>query len=96
MRTTNETTRRRFLTTAASAPLLLGATCNSLTAAPKKRPPRVDAHLHCFAGNGDSRFPYHRRAPYRPDDAATPEHLLKCMDNGGVDYAVRLVEGGKV
>ncbi|WP_442505452.1 amidohydrolase family protein [Novipirellula sp. SH528] len=47
----------------------------------------VDSHLHCFAGQ-DPRFPYHARAPYRPDAAATPEHLLKCMDNAGVDFAV--------
>ncbi len=47
----------------------------------------VDTHLHCFAGN-DSRFPYHRRAPYRPDAVASPEHLLKCMDGAGVDYAI--------
>jgi hypothetical protein len=47
----------------------------------------VDTHLHCFGGN-DPRFPYHARAPYRPDVAATPEHLLKCMDDAGVDFAV--------
>ncbi|WP_372726015.1 amidohydrolase [Novipirellula sp.] len=46
----------------------------------------VDTHLHCFAGQ-DRRFPYHARAPYRPDAAATPEHLLKCMDDAGVDFA---------
>ncbi len=48
----------------------------------------VDTHLHCFAGSRDSRFPYHARPPYRPDKPATPEHLLKCMDDAGVDYAV--------
>ncbi len=47
----------------------------------------VDTHLHCFAGQ-DPRFPYHDRAPYQPSSAATPEHLLKCMDNAGVDFAV--------
>lgn len=47
----------------------------------------VDTHLHCFAGQ-DRRFPYHARAPYRPDAAATPEHLLKCMDNADVDFAI--------
>src|SRR5579872_1268156 len=56
-------------------------------AAPKKVP-IVDAHLHCFAGTGDRRFPYHERAPYRPEAAATPEQLLKCMDGAGVDYAI--------
>jgi len=47
----------------------------------------VDTHLHCFAGQ-NPRFPYHARAPYRPSSMATPEHLLKCMDDAGVDFAV--------
>ncbi len=53
-----------------------------------RRAPRIDAHLHCFAGKGDSHFPYHERAPYQPDQAATPEHLLRCMNDAGVDYAI--------
>ena len=50
--------------------------------------PVVDTHLHCFAGAGVPQFPYHARAPYRPETAATPEHLLRCMDGSGVDYAI--------
>ena len=50
--------------------------------------PVIDTHLHCFAGRDSKTFPYHERAPYRPEAAATPEHLLKCMDGAGVDYAV--------
>lgn len=49
--------------------------------------PVVDTHLHCFAGS-DARFPYHPRAPYRPEEAATPEHLLRCMEQAGVDFAI--------
>jgi predicted TIM-barrel fold metal-dependent hydrolase len=49
--------------------------------------PVVDTHLHCFAGKNDPRFPYHERAPYHPE-AATPEHLLECMDGAGVDFAI--------
>jgi predicted TIM-barrel fold metal-dependent hydrolase len=49
---------------------------------------RVDTHLHCFAGKDDSRFPYHPRAPYQPEAAATPEHLLACMNQADVDYAI--------
>jgi predicted TIM-barrel fold metal-dependent hydrolase len=49
---------------------------------------RVDTHLHCFAGKNERRFPYHPRAPYTPDEPATPEHLLKCMDAAGVDFAI--------
>ena len=48
----------------------------------------VDTHLHCFAGRKSERFPYHERAPYRPEEIATPQHLLKCMTGAGVDYAV--------
>ena len=48
---------------------------------------RVDTHLHCFAGSGDPRFPYHERAPYRPGEPATPQQLLECMDGAGVDFA---------
>lgn len=50
--------------------------------------PVIDTHLHCFAGAGSRRFPYHERAPYRPGEAATPEYLLECMDGAGVDYAI--------
>jgi predicted TIM-barrel fold metal-dependent hydrolase len=81
-------TRRTFLkTTAVGGAIAIGV-------APKECPaaeiamPLVDTHLHCFAGSKDARFPYHERAPYRPDVAATPEHLLKCMDGAGVAFAV--------
>ncbi len=53
-----------------------------------KLPRLVDTHLHCFAGRNDSRFPYHERAPYRPEESASPEHLLKCMNEGGIDFAI--------
>jgi len=64
----------------AHVPLAIGAESN--------RVPRIDSHLHCFAGSNDKRFPYHERAPYKPNQAATPEHLLRCMQEGGVDYAI--------
>ncbi len=50
--------------------------------------PVVDTHVHCFAGIGDARFPYHRDAPYAPTEIHTPEHLLRCMDGAGVGYAI--------
>ncbi|HSI75542.1 MAG TPA: amidohydrolase family protein [Lunatimonas sp.] len=53
-----------------------------------KEPPIVDAHLHCFDGPDSQAFPYHPRGPYEPAYAATPEHLLKCMDGAGVRYAI--------
>ena len=63
------------------------ATSSRLTAA--ERPTVVvDTHLHCFAGPDDRRFPYHKDGPYTPAEAATPDHLLKCMDGAGVDFAV--------
>ena len=75
------TSRREFL--GATSTLAIGS---HLTAA--DRIPIVDTHLHCFAGVTDKRFPYHADAPYEPEDAATPEHLLACMDGAGVDFAV--------
>jgi predicted TIM-barrel fold metal-dependent hydrolase len=76
--------RREFLL----APVALAATGCTTRRAERTAVPVVDTHLHCFAGANDPRFPYHARAPYRPDAAATPEHLLACMDGAGVDYAV--------
>ncbi len=75
------TTRRQFLST---APAFLLASCAAATETALV----VDSHLHCFAGRNDARFPYHKDAPYQPDAAATPEHLLKCMADGGVDRAI--------
>ncbi len=77
--------RRRFLdsTTALVATAATGAVSKAQGAVP-----RIDTHLHCFAGTNNPRFPYHSRAPYRPEEAATPEHLLKCMDGAGVSGAV--------
>src|SRR4051794_28895480 len=67
----------------------LGATALALGAGPTaKRSPVVDAHVHCFAGKDDRRWPYHARAPYRPPAASTPQELLKAMTGAGVDYAV--------
>lgn len=79
--------RRSFLIAAAAAPVA-AAVLKSNAQAAKDAPPRVDTHLHCFAGKDDARFPYHARAPYRPEEAATPEHLLRCMDGADVDYAI--------
>jgi len=83
-------TRREFLGNALASS---AAIASAVLSAPRLEAAEgqtlvVDTHLHCFAGKDDPRFPYHRRAPYRPDKAATPEHLLDCMDGAGVDYAV--------
>ena len=67
--------------------LSLAAMSKDAAAADQDGSPVVDTHLHCFGGN-DPRFPYHARAPYRPETKATPPHLLKCMDEAGVDFAV--------
>lgn len=76
--------RRTFLKTTAVIPLAANFSLARATDAS----PVVDTHLHCFAGKDDPRFAYHERAPYRPDEPATPQHLLECMDGAGVDYAV--------
>src|SRR5262249_31108754 len=75
-----ELSRRSFLQAAAAALPLL--------ATEDRKTPIVDAHLHCFAGKDDKRFPYHLRGPYQPEKAATPETLLKLMDGAAVDYAI--------
>jgi predicted TIM-barrel fold metal-dependent hydrolase len=53
-----------------------------------RRAPVIDTHLHCFAGKDDPRFPYHADGPYQPAEPATPERLLRCMAEAGVDHAV--------
>ena len=79
--------RRRLLQGGIAAAL---TSLGPLRRAPAADPPvpRVDAHLHCFAGTSDTRFPYHERGPYKPEKPATPEHLLAVMRGGGVDYAI--------
>ena len=78
--------RRQFLQTAATTmPLLTGPL---RAGADDRRAPVIDTHLHCFAGRDVPRFPYHPRGPYQPAEPATPEHLLRCMAEAGVDHAV--------
>ena len=79
--------RRQFLKIAAASPLLVSSGTPQAEAA-ERRVPVIDTHLHCFAGKDDPRFPYHPQGPYQPEQAATPEHLLKCMDEAGVDHAI--------
>lgn len=76
------TSRRGFLVQSAVLPVA------GFVHAQDPRPPIVDTHLHCFAGRADKRFPYHERAPYRPEEVATPEHLLRLMEGTGVDHAI--------
>jgi predicted TIM-barrel fold metal-dependent hydrolase len=78
--------RRQFLQATAGACAASVALNNA--SASQAGGPRVDAHLHCFAGKSDARFPYHERGPYQPADSATPERLLACMSQAGVDYAI--------
>lgn len=80
---------RRDWTRSVAAGLAFGGLLDrNAMCAEENNPVIVDTHLHCFAGASDARFPYHERGPYQPAEAATPEHLLKCMDEGGVDYAI--------
>jgi predicted TIM-barrel fold metal-dependent hydrolase len=72
-----------------AAPAATALAANTVSGEEQTSKPRlVDTHLHCFAGPKDKRFPYHERAPYQPDEAATPEQLLHCMDGAGVAFAV--------
>ena len=79
--------RRAFLQAGSIVSLAAAGGIMPLIAVPKTAPV-IDTHLHCFAGTKDARFPYHARAPYRPEPAATPEHLLKCMEGAGVSHAI--------
>ena len=79
-------TRRRFLGTASLA--TVAGCAGRSTGGGGEGSPIVDCHVHCFAGPDDPRFPYHERAPYRPDKPATPARLLRLMDKAGVNYAV--------
>lgn len=79
--------RRHFMGVLASTCAVGAAGAARSQTSTNTTPPVIDTHLHCFAGN-DTRFPYHPLGPYRPDKAATPEHLLQCMDGAGVDYAI--------
>jgi predicted TIM-barrel fold metal-dependent hydrolase len=81
-------TRRRFIAAVAAVPAVAILEHLGQARRPLDRAPVVDTHLHCFAGKDDARFPYHKDAPYKPDDSASPEHLLACMKDAGVDYAV--------
>jgi predicted TIM-barrel fold metal-dependent hydrolase len=78
--------RRHFLQTTLAA--TAAAAGSQASAQQSPRPLRIDTHLHCFAGIADKRFAYHERGPYKPEKPATPEHLLDCMKQAGVDYAV--------
>jgi len=80
-------TRRTFLQVGTVASLAAVGRAIPLIAG-AKAVPVIDTHLHCFAGAKDARFPYHARAPYRPEPAATPEHLLKCVEGAGVSHAI--------
>lgn len=80
--------RRQLIRSAAGiVPISTMLDGTAITSAAETSSVVVDTHLHCFGGQ-DVRFPYHAQAPYRPDVTATPEHLLKCMDGAGVDFAV--------
>ena len=81
------TSRRSFLLASAGSVTAVAAGRIALAGEVAKSP-LVDTHVHCFAGKGEKRFPYHARGPYQPEDVATPEHLIQCMDDAGVDYAV--------
>jgi predicted TIM-barrel fold metal-dependent hydrolase len=80
--------RRQMLQGGAGLAIAAAVQQRSRAAALQAKAPRVDAHLHCFAGANDARFPYAERGPYKPEKPATPEHLLKCMAEAGVDYAI--------
>ena len=88
-----QSTRREFVRATAAGLGALAFASQPIAAAKdaekgQAKTPVIDTHLHCFAGTADKRFPYHPKGPYQPQEAATPEHLLACMQGAGVDYAI--------
>lgn len=75
-------TRRQFLLSATAGPFCAPASFAA------ERMPVIDTHLHCFAGATSTKYPYHQNGPYQPAEPATPEHLLACMKEAGVDHAI--------
>jgi len=80
--------RRQVLQQGVAAATIASLPLARIAADETSSSPRIDTHLHCFAGKDDRRFPYHALAPYAPDKPATPEHLLACMRQAEVDYAI--------
>lgn len=80
---TNTMNRRSFLAMAAASTTALKAQLTRTNHSPV-----IDTHVHCFAGQADTRFPYHARAPYRPDEPSTPQYLIRRMNEAGVDFAI--------
>jgi len=78
-------TRREFV---AGATVLLAGCASAPPPRPKNKVPVVDAHVHCFAGFDNPRYPYHPDAPYRPPEPSRPEQLIAVMDAAGVDRAI--------
>ena len=78
--------RREFVVGAGA--LLAGGCSSSAPARPKNQVPVVDAHVHCFAGFDNPKYPYHPDAPYRPPEPARPDQLIRAMDGAGVDFAI--------
>ncbi len=87
---TTTSARREFLGTMSTVGLAAIATTVSpaILVADERRSPIVDTHVHCFAGKADARFPYHKGGAYQPEKASTPEDLLDCMKQAGVDFTV--------
>jgi len=81
-------TRREFLGGAAAFAAAAAGCSGAPPARPRNAVPVVDTHVHCFAGYDNPRYPYHPDAPYKPETAARPDQLLRCMDGAGVDHAI--------
>jgi predicted TIM-barrel fold metal-dependent hydrolase len=78
-------TRREFV---AGATVLLAGCTSAPPARPKNKVPVIDAHVHCFAGFDNPKYPYHPDAPYRPPEPSRPEQLIAVMEAAGVDRAI--------
>jgi predicted TIM-barrel fold metal-dependent hydrolase len=84
LRDATPTLTRRHLLALTGAALLPAC----MTSRAEPTPMIVDTHVHCFAEPTDARFPVHPRGTYHPTAAATPEHLLACLDGAGIARAI--------
>jgi len=78
-------TRRQFIQAAGTFAACFGLPVRAVDEGPV---PVIDTHVHCFAGKDSRDYPYHARAPYKPEAALAPETLLERMKQAGVDRAV--------
>lgn len=69
--------------------LTVPTSSGAFSSMPSSAVPVIDAHLHVWATSAESlRYPYDQPPPPKLQDVASPEALLECMKEAGVDGAL--------